>query len=126
MVMKTRAQVDPTEIYLKSNEYRTLKRAYKQKASDKSFLIDDNDTVNTLIMCNLIKRQTYRPVNPESIWDERDTSRYLLTVEGDVYLDYMKGQFKREVMHNIHEWINTIVAISAVILSLIAIILGIN
>lgn len=119
-VIKTIADIHPEEMHLTSAQYKAIKNA----KPDKPFEIKDEKIAGQLIMLDLIKREEIR-IHKDHKDDDYDitpiteeTGKYLLRIEGEYYIDYVKSKNKGKLYNEIKAWLTLIFVILTFILSL--------
>lgn len=110
-MVKTIAEVDPSQIHLMDNEYLVLKRSYKNKQEDASFELTDTSFEGKLLVLGVIRKQMKRL---------EYTGKYLITPEGERYLEYKSKEVQKERSENIKWWITTGIAVVALILAILS------
>ena len=101
MYIKTLKNIHPEQIYTTSSQYKAIKRA----KPNVPFKIKDKTIAKQLIVAELVKKYVLtrhikaNPENPEEVdWlsgrEEIETGKYILTIDGEYYLEYKKNNKK--------------------------------
>lgn len=120
MMIKTIADVDPSQMHLTDTEYNILKNSYKTTDKDKTFILTDMEYEQKLIIHNVITPQTRRDKTSDNPLNRIPTGRYLITPEGERYLEYKNKEVRKEHSENIKWWITTGIAVLALILAILS------
>lgn len=122
-IIKTIADIHPEEYYVTSEQYKAI----KNKKRNVPFEIKDESIAQQLLMISLIKKEERR-IHKEHNEDDDDwspiiekTGKYILTTEGEYYLDYRKSSDKTHRMNEIRAWITLAIAIAGFGLSVYSI-----
>ena len=125
-IIKTISDIHPEEYYVTSKQYKAI----KNKKSKVPFEIKDESVAQQLIMISLVKkeeRRIHREHNEnDNDWSPtiKETGKYILTTEGEYYLDYRKSKDKTHHMNEIRAWITLAIAIAGLGLSIYSIYLN--
>ena len=125
-IIKTISDIHPEEYYVTSEQYKAI----KNKKINVPFEIKDESIAQQLLMISLVKKEERR-IHREHNEDEDDwspiigeTGKYILTTEGEYYLDYRKSKDKTHRMNEIRAWITLAIAIAGLGLSIYSIYLN--
>lgn len=125
-IIKTISDIHPEEYYVTSKQYKAI----KNKKSKVPFEIKDESVAQQLLMISLVKkeeRRIHREHNEnDNDWSPtiKETGKYILTTEGEYYLDYRKSKDKTHHMNEIRAWITLAIAIAGLGLSIYSIYLN--
>lgn len=119
-MIKTIADVHPENIYTTSVQYKYIKRA----KHNKPFVIKDFEIAQQLMILGLVKKEVTRvritlENGKKNSYDE-ETGRYLLTPDGEIYLDYKKQKSKDDFGKEFRAWATLIIALVALGLSILS------
>ena len=123
-VIRTLKEIHPEKIYVTSEQYKAIK-SQKHK---KPFHIEDEDIANALLISSLIKKEEVM-VNENAIDEDGDlplpiyksTGRYLLTPDGEYYIDYRKNKNRNNFKNEFRAWVTLVIAIAGLALSVYSI-----
>lgn len=125
-IIKTIVDIHPEEYYVTSKQYKAI----KNKKINVSFEIKDESIAQQLLMISFVKKEERR-IHREHNEDDDDwspiieeTGKYILTTEGEYYLDYRKSKDKTHRMNEIRAWITLAIAIAGLGLSIYSIYLN--
>ena len=125
-IIKTISDIHPEECYVTSEQYKAI----KNKKISVPFEIKDESIAQQLLMISLVKREEPR-IHREHNEDDDDwspiieeTGKYILTTEGEYYLNYRKSKDKTHHMNEIRAWITLTIAIAGLGLSVYSIYLN--
>lgn len=125
-IIKTISDIHPEEYYVTSEQYKTI----KNKKINVPFEIKDESIAQQLLMISFVKKEERR-IHREHNEDDDDwspiieeTGKYILTTEGEYYLDYRKSKDKTHRMNEIRAWITLAIAIAGLGLSIYSIYLN--
>lgn len=125
-IVKTIADIHPEKLYVTSEQYKT----FKNKRPRLPFEIKNESIAQQLIIIGLIKKEE-KKIHIEHKNDSEDwgtifeeTGKYILTPEGEYYLDYRKNKDKTHRLNEIRAWITLIIAIAGFCLSVYSIYLN--
>ena len=125
-IIKTISDIHPEEYYVTSKQYKAI----KNKKINVSFEIKDESIAQQLLMISFVKKEERR-IHREHNEDDDDwspiieeTGKYILTTEGEYYLDYRKSKDKTHHMNEIRAWITLAIAIAGLGLSIYSIYLN--
>mgnify|MGYP001120821710 FL=1 len=125
-IIKTISDIHPEEYYVTSKQYKAI----KNKKINVSFEIKDESIAQQLLMISFVKKEERR-IHREHNEDDDDwspiieeTGKYILTTEGEYYLDYRKSKDKTHRMNEIRAWITLAIAIAGLGLSIYSIYLN--
>lgn len=125
-IIKTIVDIHPEEYYVTSEQYKAI----KNKKINVSFEIKDESIAQQLLMISFVKKEERR-IHREHNEDDDDwspiieeTGKYILTTEGEYYLDYRKSKDKTYRMNEIRAWITLAIAIAGLGLSIYSIYLN--
>ena len=112
-MIKTIADVHPENIYTTSVQYKYIKRA----KHNKPFVIKDFEIAQQLMILGLVKKEVTRvritlENGKKNSYDE-ETGKYLLTPDGEIYLDYKKQKSKDDFGKEFRAWATLIIALVA-------------
>ncbi len=125
-IIKTISDIHPEEYYVTVKQYKAI----KNKKSDVPFEIKDKLVAQQLLMISLVKKEEKRIHREHSKDDDdwspiiKETGKYILTTEGEYYLDYRKSKDKTHRMNEIRAWITLVIAIAGLGLSIYSIYLS--
>ena len=125
-IIKTISDIHPEEYYVTSKQYKAI----KNKKINVPFEIKDESIAQQLLMISFVKKEERR-IHREHNEDDDDwspiieeTGKYILTTEGEYYLDYRKSKDKTHRMNEIRAWITLAIAIAGLGLSIYSIYLN--
>ncbi len=125
-IIKTVSDIHPEEYYVTAKQYKAI----KNKKSKVPFEIKDESVAQQLLMISFVKKEERR-IHREHNEDDDDwspiveeTGKYILTTEGEYYLDYRKSKDKTHCMNEIRAWITLVIAIAGLGLSIYSIYLS--
>lgn len=120
MNIRTIKDVHPEDIYVMPRQYKAIKHA----KSGKPFEIKDNQIAQQLIVLDLVKKEEVRKReilgNGEKTFFDEETGKYLLTPDGEIYLDYKKQKSKDNFGKEFRAWATLIIALAALGLSILS------
>lgn len=119
-MIKTIADVHPENIYTTSMQYKYIKHA----KHNKPFVIKDFEIAQQLMILGLVKKEVTRvritlENGKKNSYDE-ETGKYLLTPDGEIYLDYKKQKSKDDFGKEFRAWATLIIALVALGLSILS------
>ncbi len=124
--IKTIADIHPEQLYVTSKQYKAI----KNKKYNRPFKIKNEAIAQQLILISLIKKEEIR-IHREHEDDEdgwcpiiEQTGKYLLTPEGEYYLDYRKNKDKTHLLNEIRAWVTLVIAMAGLVLSVYSIYLN--
>lgn len=125
-VINAITDIQPEEFYVTSEQYKAI----KNKKSNVPFEIKDKAVAQQLLMISLVKKEERR-IHREHYEDDDDwspiieeTGKYILSTEGEYYLDYRKSKDKTHRLNEIRAWITLAIAIAGLGLSIYSIYLS--
>lgn len=120
MNIRTIKDVHPEDIYVMPHQYKAIRHA----KSGKPFEIKDNQIAQQLVVLDLVKKEEVRKReildNGEKTFYDEETGKYLLTPDGEIYLDYKKQKFKDNFGKEFRAWTTLIIALAALGLSILS------
>lgn len=125
-IIKTISDIHPEEYYVTSKQYKAI----KNKKSKVPFEIKDGSVAQQLLMISLVKKEERRIHREHNEEDDdwypiiENTGKYILTIEGEYYLDYRKSKDKTHYMNEIRAWITLAIAVAGLGLSIYSIYLS--
>ena len=125
-IIKTISDIHPEEYYVTAKQYKAI----KNKKSKVPFEIKDESVAQQLLMISLVKKEERRIHREHNEEDDdwypviEETGKYILTTEGEYYLDYRKSKDKTHHMNEIRAWITLVIAIAGLGLSIYSIYLS--
>lgn len=125
-MIKTIADIHPEQIYVTSKQYNAI----KYNKHNKPFKIKDESIAQQLILLSLIKKEEIRihreHEDDEDGWNPiiEQTGKYLLTPEGEYYLDYRRNNDRNHLLNEIRAWVTLAIAILGLVLSVYSIYLN--
>lgn len=125
-IIRTLSDIHPDQIYVTSKQYKVI----KGKKSNKPFKIKNVEIAQQLIILSLVKKEEKRKHREYKTNDEEweplfeETGKYLLTPEGEYYIDYRMKQQKSHFWNEFRAWITLIIAIAGFALSVYSIYLS--
>lgn len=126
-VFKTLKDIHPEEIYVTSEQYKAI----KHRKSHKPFVIKNKKVANALIICSLIEEDEII-INEDEVDENGDyvlprhayTGKYLLTPEGEYYLDYRQNENKAHFATEFRAWLTLAITLAGLVLSIYSIYLN--
>lgn len=125
-IIKTLSDIHPEDYYVTSKQYKAI----KNKKSNVPFKIKDESVAQQLLMISLVTKEEKRIHRDHNEDDDdwspiiEETGKYILTTEGEYYLDYRKSKDKTHRMNEIRAWITLAIAIAGLGLSIYSIYLS--
>lgn len=125
-IIKTISDIHPEEYYVTTKQYKAI----KNRKSKVPFEIKDESVAKQLLMISLIKKEEKRIHKDHNEgyddWSPtiEETGKYILTTEGEYYLDYRKSKDKTYRLNEIRAWITLVIAIAGLGLSIYSIYLS--
>lgn len=113
MNIRTIKDVHPEDIYVMPRQYKVIKHAKQGKP----FEIKDEQIAQQLILLDLVKKEEVRRReildNGEKTFYDEETGKYLLTPDGEIYLDYKKHQNINNFGKEFRAWATLAIAVLA-------------
>lgn len=110
--------IHPDQIYVTSEQYKAIKNQHPSIP----FEIKDRRVAKQLLNHSFIKEEKKRVYEEYCLDDkvlsrciEKKTGKYLLTTEGEYYLDYRKKENKHCISNEIKTWIPLVTAIISIL-----------